>query len=53
VEYEVVVERILEVGEGCSIVKIIFIKEGIQKNCTTLAIVVVFLFFSNSHEKKI
>jgi hypothetical protein len=46
VECEVVVGKILEVGEGCSIVKTFFVMERVQNNGTILAIVVIFLFSS-------
>jgi hypothetical protein len=53
VECEVSVEKILEVGEGCSIVKTSFVMEGIQNSGTALAIVTLFLLLSKSHKMKI
>jgi hypothetical protein len=53
VECEVLVEKILEVGEGCSIVKTFFVMEEVQNSGISLAIVVLFLFLSKSHKMKI
>jgi hypothetical protein len=47
------VENILEVGEGCSIVKILFLMEGIQNSGIVLAIVSLFFLLSKSHKMKI
>jgi hypothetical protein len=53
VQCEVFVEEILEVGEGCSIVKTFFVMEGVQKSGIARAIVVLFLLLSKSHKMKI
>jgi hypothetical protein len=42
VECEVRVEKILEVGEGWSIVKTFFLMEGVQNSGIALAIVALF-----------
>jgi hypothetical protein len=46
-------EKILKVGEGCSIVKTFFVMDGIQNNGTALAIVALLLFSSNCHKMTI
>jgi hypothetical protein len=47
------VEKILEVGERCSIVKTFFVMEGIQKTCIAIAILPLFLLSSNFRKMKI
>jgi hypothetical protein len=53
VECEVLVEKFLEVGEGCSIVKTSFVMDGIQNSGIALAIVAIFLLLSKSYNIKI
>jgi hypothetical protein len=36
------VEKILEVGEQCSIMKIFFVINGVQKACIAIAIMALF-----------
>jgi hypothetical protein len=45
-------KKILEVGEGCSIVKF-FVMEGIRNSGIALAIVALFLLLSKFHKMKI
>jgi hypothetical protein len=47
------VEKMLEVGEGCSIMKTFFVMEGVQNSGIALAIVTLFLLSSKSHKIKI
>jgi hypothetical protein len=46
-ECQVVVEKILEVGEQHSIVKTFFVMEGLQKTGIGIAILALFLLLSN------
>jgi hypothetical protein len=47
------VEKILEVGDQCSIVKTFFVMAGVQNNGIGIAILVFFLASSNFHKIKI
>jgi hypothetical protein len=47
------VEKILEVGKQCSIVKTFFVMEGVQKIDIAIAILALFLLSSNFHKIKI
>jgi hypothetical protein len=47
------VEKILEVGDQCSIVKIFFITTGVQNIGIGIAILAFFLASSNFHKIKI
>jgi len=46
-------EKILERGEGYSIVKTFFVMEGTQNSRIALAIVALFLLSSKSHKMKV
>jgi hypothetical protein len=46
VEHEVLVEKVLEIGEGYSIVKTFYVMEGVQNSGIALAIVAL-LFLSS------
>jgi hypothetical protein len=50
---EVFVEKILEVGEQCSIVKTFFVMEGVQNTGIAIAIIALFLLLLNFHKIKI
>jgi hypothetical protein len=50
---EVVVEKILEVGDQRSIVKTFFVTAGIQNIGIAIAILAFFLVSSNFHKMKI
>jgi hypothetical protein len=52
-ECQVVVEKILEVGDQCSIVKTFFVMVGIQNTGIGIAIVALFLLLSNFYKMKI
>jgi hypothetical protein len=52
-ECQVVVEKILDVGEQRSIVKIFFVMEGVQKTNIAIAILALLLLSSNFHKMKI
>jgi hypothetical protein len=51
VEYEVVVEKVLEVGEQYRIVKH-FVIEGVQNTSIAIAILALFLFSSKFQENE-
>jgi hypothetical protein len=53
VDCEVFLEKILEVGEGCSIVKTFFVMKGLQNSGIALAIVALLLLLSKFHKMKI
>jgi hypothetical protein len=53
VECEVVVEKILEVGDQRSIVKTFFVTAGIQNIGIAIAILAFLLVSSNFHKMKI
>jgi hypothetical protein len=46
-------EKILERGEGYSIVKTFFVMEGAQNSRIAIAIVALFLLSSKSHKMKV
>jgi hypothetical protein len=47
------VEKILEVGDQCSIVKTFFVTAGVQNIGIAIAILALFLLSSNFHKMKI
>jgi hypothetical protein len=47
------VEKILEVGDQCSVVKTFFVMAGVQNIGIHIAILVFFLASSNFHKMKI
>jgi hypothetical protein len=47
------VKKILEVWEGCSIIKTFFVMEGVKNSGIALAIVALFLILSQPHKTKI
>jgi hypothetical protein len=50
---KVLVEKILEVGDQCSIMKTFFVMAGVQNIGIVIAILALFLAFSNFHKMKI
>jgi hypothetical protein len=53
VECEVVVKKILKVGEQHSIAKTFFVMEGVQNTGIAIAILALFLLLSNFYKMKI